>query len=523
MKSSRKTLYALVFIGGMTTLSIELTASRLIGNVFGTSNIVWANVIGLILLYLTVGYFIGGRIADKSPQKTTLYQLVLWGAFLSAVVPIVATPVVRFAANAFSQLETALALGSFVSILLLFAVPITLFGTISPFVIRLAVEDVESAGRVSGQIYALSTVGSIVGTFLPVLFTIPELGTRATFLLFSSVLYAVGLIGLWQEIGVKSARYLLMVIIITLLYMIVTEDVLRPPYGTNRLLYADDSAYNYIQVQEDVNGNRYLYLNEGQGIHSQWHPTQIMYGRTWDYFLTAPYFIPNFSPENMQSLLLIGLATGTVARQHIDIYGDIPIDGVEIDPDIIAVGKQFFEMNADKMPSLNAIAQDGRYALKTLEKKYTVVGIDAYRPPYIPWHLTTVEFFQEVSEKLSSNGAVVINVGRTNTDRRLVDALTNTLLQVFPSVHAIDVPRSLNTILVATIQPTTQQNLQDNLKRLENNVHPSLQNILSESLIHSVPATPNNVLFTDDRAPVETLIDSLVINFILGGGADILR
>lgn len=507
----------------MSTLAVELSASRLLGNVFGTSNIVWANVIGLILVYLTLGYFIGGRWADRSPQRKTLYRIIIWAAFLSALIPLIARPILQSAAAAVVGIEASLVIGSFLAVLVLFSVPVTLLGTVSPFVIRLAVQDVQHAGRVSGQIYALSTLGSILGTFIPVLLVIPVLGTTRTFLLYAGLLYAVGMLGLWQEGRFAALRWLWMPLVITALTAVVFNGPLRPPQEDQVLLYEAESAYNYIQVQEDADGNRYLYLNEGQGIHSQWHPENIYYGRTWDYFLAAPYFVQDFAPQDMESLLIVGLAGGTIARQHIAVYGDIPIDGIEIDPGIIAAGEQFFQMNEEHMPSLTVYAQDGRYVLNQLDAQYTVIAIDAYRPPYIPWHLTTVEYFQEVAQHLTEDGVMVINVGRTSTDRRLVDALSNTLSYVFPSVHALDVPFSFNTILVATPQPSQETNLQENLANLPENAHPMLRQVLADSTGALVPVVRSDVLFTDDRAPVETLIDSLVLNFLLGGGAEELR
>ena len=166
-------------------------------------------------------------------------------------------------------------------------------------------------------------------------------------------------------------------------------------------MHDGESAYNYIQVQEDAAGFRYLYLNEGQGIHSQWHASEVFHGGTWDYFLAAPYFNQApFRADEVDSLLLIGLAAGTIPRQHIEIYGDIPMTGIELDPEIVAVGAEFFDMNASAMPSLSALAGDGRFLLSQLDGAFSVIGIDAYRPPYIPWHLTTVEFFQEVRARL---------------------------------------------------------------------------------------------------------------------------
>lgn len=517
-------LYLAVFTSGMTTLALELTASRLLGSVFGTSNLVWANVIGLMLLYLTVGYFIGGRWADRSPYPRTLYSILAWGSFLSAIIPLVSRPVLSAAATAVAGAEAGLALGSFVSVIVLFAIPVTLLGTVSPFAIRLAVVDVAGAGRTSGRIYALSTLGSLVGTFVPVVFLIPEIGTFATFILFAGLLYAVAFIGLWLHHRPGALRTLWMPVVIAVACVIVLNGALRPPLAGATLLWEDESAYNYIQVQEDAAGNRYLYLNEGQGIHSQWHPTQIAFGRTWDFFLAAPYFNPPpYTPDRVRSLLVVGLAAGTIPRQYLHVYGPIPIDGIEIDPAIIDAGSRFFDMNAQAMPSLTVYAEDGRYVLGRLERQYSVIGIDAYRPPYIPWHLTTVEFFAEVSTRLTPDGVVAINVGRTNTDRRLVDAMTATLLRVFPSVHALDVPFSFNTILVATQMPTTDDNLIFNLGALPADAPAALRDTLTLASAALVPAVASDLVFTDDRAPVETLVDSLVLNFLLGGGAEQLQ
>ncbi len=518
-------LYVTVFVSGMTTLAVELSAHRLLGKDFGTSNIVWANVIGLILLYLTAGYFIGGRWADRSPNYATLYKIVIWGAFLNALIPLVARPILALASQAVMGAEAALALGSFVSILILFSVPITLLGCVSPFAIRLGVYNIADAGKVSGRIYAISTLGSLLGTFAPVLLLIPELGTIRTFLLFAGVLYAIGFFGLWHEQPRAAMLTLWMPVAVVAFAYVVMVGPLRPPLTGAVLVYEDESAYNYIQIQEDAEGNRYLYLNEGQGIHSQWQKDRYgfwdSYPRTWEFFLSAPYFnTPPTSPENVDSLLVIGLAAGTIARQYTKVYGDIPIDGVEIDPGIVEAAAQFFDMNAEIMPNLTVYVQDGRYMLNQLDRHYSVIGVDAYRPPYIPWHLTTVEFFKEIREHLTDSGVVAINVGRTNTDRRLVDAMTQTLLEVFPSVHAMDVPVSFNTILVATVQPTSAENLASNLSALPADTDPLLRDTLNWAVSSLVPTRPSDIIFTDDRAPVETLVDSIVLNFLLSGGTE---
>lgn len=514
----------IAFVSGMTTLAIELSASRLLGNVFGNSNLVWANVIGLMLLYLTVGYFLGGRLADRFPRVDVLLQVILWAAFLSALIPLLARPIITRAAQAVFGAEAAVALGSFVVILLLFSLPVTLLGTVSPFVIRLAVTDLANSGKVAGQVYAISTLGSLFGTFLPVLITIPEIGTARTFLLFSGILFAVGSAALFSLNARRALLYLIMLVVIALLATESLAGPLRPAATGSELLYDGESAYNYIQVQEDAAGYRYLYLNEGQGVHSQWHETEIFYDGTWDYFLAAPYFNePPFRADRVESLLLIGLAAGTIPRQHSAVYGDIPITGIELDPEIVAVGAKYFDINAVSMPNLRTRVGDGRFLLSQTKGPFSVIGVDAYRPPYIPWHLTTVEFFSEVKARLAAEGAVAVNVGRTDTDRRLVDALSSTLLQVFPSVHAIDVPQSFNTILVATVQPTTADNLHANTARRIDSVDPRLYEILEGAADAIVPLGRSEIVFTDDRAPVERLVDSIVLDFLLAGRADELR
>ncbi len=518
---NRVFLYTTVFVGGMSTLAIELSASRLLGAVFGTSNIIWANVIGLILLYLTVGYFVGGRWADRSPYARTLYLILLWAAFLSALIPLVARPILSAAAAAVVQAEAGVALGSFVATLALFAIPITLLGTVSPFAIKLGVQRVEDAGRISGAIYAISTMGSLLGTFLPTLITLPELGTTGTFLLFAGILYTVALIGLFTQIGGRALIWLWMPVLLVIILIAFPRTPLRAAEAGAVLLEERETAYNYIQVQEDANGYRLLSLNEGQGVHSIYHPTIFRYQGTWDYFLSAPYFNAGMTPDKVDSLLVIGLAAGTIPRQYQHVYGDIRLVGIEIDEGIIEAGYKWFGLDA--MPSLEAIAEDGRLGLNRLQETFDVIAVDAYKPPYIPWQLTTVEFFSEVRAKLSPDGVLAINVGRTPSDRRLVDALTHVLQQNFATVHAIDVPRSFNTILYATVQPTTPEMLADNLNTLDPNAQPLLYDVMSSTVASIVPLGSSDLLFTDDRAPVETLIDSLVLNFLLSGELESIR
>ncbi|TLN19650.1 spermine synthase, partial [bacterium] len=198
-----------VFVSGMVSLAVEMAASRLLGNYFGASNLIWATIIGLILIYLTAGYFLGGAWADRSPKASTFYQILLWAGLAIGLIPLVSRPILRAAANAFDQLQLGGMIGAFLVVLILFSIPVTLLGTASPFAIRLSLQDSRQAGSVSGRLYAISTLGSFIGTFLPGLVLIPLIGTYRTFLTFSLILLLTALVGLWSVAGWRRAAWYL--------------------------------------------------------------------------------------------------------------------------------------------------------------------------------------------------------------------------------------------------------------------------------------------------------------------------
>lgn len=516
---SARLLYFTVFISGMTTLAVELTASHLLAPIFGSSTLVWASIIGLILIYLAAGYFLGGRWADRSPTPRTFFGILAWGAFTAGLVPLLAKPVLPLAAAAFDDLNFGVLAGSFLGVLVLFIVPITLLGCISPFAIRLAVKRTSEAGTISGRIYALSTLGSFIGTFLPVLILIPLVGVAATFLVFSLALLILALAGMGWTSGPRAAlAHAWMPLVLLVLYLLVGR---LPIKNTPGQVYETQSAYNYIEVLEN-DGFTLLRLNEGQGIHSIYHPTELYYGGPWEQVLPAPFFNPDFEPADVQALAIIGLAGGTTARQATAAFGPIPIDGWEIDPKIIEVGRAYFGMT---LPNLRAFAQDGRWGLAHSDRTYTIISVDAYRVPYIPPHLTTQEFFQTVYDRLTPQGAMTINVGRAPNDRRLVDALASTIQTVFPSVYVMDIPNTFNSIVYATRQPTAFDHFTANLARLQTDpeTHPLLIRAMTAVAQNLRPTPQSTTVFTDDHAPIEWLTNGLVLSFIFSGGAEGLK
>jgi MFS family permease len=494
-------LVLLVFISGMTSLTLEMCASRLLGAYFGTSLFIWGNLIGLILLYLTVGYFLGGRLADRRPSPELLCKLTAVAALAVALIPFVCQPILSLSITAIAQVSVSTFFSSLVGTLLLFALPVTLLGLVSPFAIRLATKNIGVSGRISGSLYAISTIGSILGSFLPIFIFIPQFGVRRTLLIFSAFLFAASLWGLrprWRSC-----------FIIFLVFLVLP---LGPLKDIPNLAYQQESLYNYIQVAQH-DGERDLILNEGQAIHSIYYyrdPNRVLTGWYWDYFLAAPYFNPGFDPRQLHRVAIIGLAGGTVAHQFTAVYGSVPIDGVEIDPAIVDVGRKFFNMTE---PNLHVNIQDGRAFLATTHEKYDVVAVDAFRQPYIPFQLATREFFTEIRSHLSPRGVMTLNTGHTVNDYRLVQAFVNTMSVVFPSIYVFNVPNTLNTEIVATMQPTSLQTFLQNMGqftpgtlmwRLANEVIPVVM------LGHP----DGGVIFTDDQASIEQITDQLLLNYI---------
>src|SRR6266704_921461 len=243
-------LILLVFVSGACSLAVELSASRLLAPYFGTSLFVWANLIGLILLYLTIGYYLGGRLAIRYPRPTVLYLLTTSAAFLIGLIPFISRPILGWSLSSFASYSISVFYGSLVSVILLFAIPMILLGCVSPFAIRLTIERVGKSGRTAGQLYAISTAGSILGTFLPVLWLIPTIGTYRTFFVFAVSLLLISIAGLAvtrlasspssprhprqpdpRRLG-KSLLPILLLIPMGLA-MLGTSGPIKPPSGTN--------------------------------------------------------------------------------------------------------------------------------------------------------------------------------------------------------------------------------------------------------------------------------------------------
>lgn len=521
-------LRVVVFVSGGVSIGIELAASRLLAPFFGTSLFIWANLIGLTLIYLSIGYAVGGRIADRWPHASLLYTITAIAAFITGLIPLLAQPILAKSLTAFAAISLGGFYGSLVGTLVLFAIPVTLLGCVSPFAIRLALASVAGAGNTSGSLYALSTVGSIVGTFVPTFLLVPHIGTFRTFYLFAVVLLTASFVGLLRVPGTRERVRLLIVVAVLLTIMVAIASFghrgfVRPLDAGREVIWQGESAYNFIQVgRNPTDGARELYLNEGHAIHSLYYPAdpvQPLSNGPWDYFAVAPFFVANQRPDAIKDVCIIGLAGGTVAQRMDQIYGpSVKIDGVEIDPKIVDVARQFFNLDASHV---NVIVQDGRYYMRTTDKHYDVIAADAYHQPYIPFQLTTQEFFREAFDHLNDNGTFIVNAGRSNTDFRLVNVISDTMRSVFPNVYLIDTPSFTNTMVIGTKNPSALANFAANINAVRQTTPNSALVTLGDAALkdgHLREATPGPQVFTDDLAPVEDLIDRILLDYARKGG-----
>jgi spermidine synthase len=504
---SRRLLLPLVFVSGMTSLGVEFGASRLLAPYFGTSLYVWGVLIGLVLIYLSAGYVIGGRLADRHPRAEVLYQITAWAGLWIGLIPLVSYPILLASQQGFKDLSAGLVAGTLLAVVLLFAVPVILLGCVSPFAIRLLVKNVETSGNTAGRLYALSTAGSILGTFLPVFWFIPTYGTRPTLVGFGLALVVISVAGLWP----RRRLYAAFGIAVILAWILLPSGIKPPQVGT--LVYEKESAYNYIQVVQDGTKTE-LILNEGEAIHSIYDTQSLLTGGPWDYMVIADSFRPAQATEpEPKSVAILGLAGGTAARQYTAAFGQqVQVTGVEIDPAILDVAHRYFHLDS---PNVHPVVADARYWLDTQAGKYDVMALDAYQQPYIPFHLTTREFFTSVRDHLNPGGAVVVNVGRTTTDYRLVDAIASTMAAVYPSVFLVDVPDFTNTMVYGSTEPTTIDDIKHNLGL----VNEPLAKAIATSAVGDggLRVSPyHGQVFTDDLAPVERLIDEIIFSYATG-------
>jgi spermidine synthase len=492
-RSERGLLAVLVFVIGSSTLGVEIAAARLLAPYFGASTVVWANTIGVVLVALSAGYWFGGRYADRHPHLRSLCLVVLGAAILIAVIPFAARPFLGFSVDAFDTVSVGGFAGSLFGVLVLVAVPVTLLGAAAPWAVRLAVGEVGSSGEVVGRLYAISTAGSLLGTMTSALVLIPLLGTQRTFLVFSLALALVAAVG----VGTRA-----------LAVPVALLAVLAIPVGTikgdadGRVLFEAETTQQYARVIERDDGTRVLELNEGQAVHSIYKPGTYLTDDYWDGHLVLAAAASRQPPRR---IAILGNAGGTVARAFGHFFPATAVDAVEIDPELTELGRRFLDL---RNPRMRTFAEDARPWLERSEGGYNVIMVDAYRQPYIPFYLATREFFELARDRLAPGGLVIVNVGHPEGGQELERVLGRTMAAAFPRVLRYPIEET-NTLLVAGEGAFSGTRLRANLEVLPAPLRPEGQ----QAAAALEPRLPGGEVYTDDRAPVEWLVDSSLLEY----------
>jgi spermidine synthase len=487
----------LAAVVGAASLGAEIAAARLLAPWFGASTIVWANTIATVLVALSAGYWVGGRLADRDPTLAGLSRVVLWAALLLALVPFVAGPFLRISVQALDRVEAGAFLGSLLGVLVLVAVPVMLLGAVAPYAVRLSVRTVEEAGRVAGRLYAISTLGSLVGTFASALVLIPLVGTRRTFLAFALALALAAVPALQR-------RFVLAPVGVALLLAIPVGTVKAT--GDARVIWDRETEYQYARVTERPNGERRLELNEGQAVHSVYRPGEWLTHDYWDEMLVLPFATTGRAPR---SVAILGNAAGTTARAYGHFFPATRVDGVEIDPALTEVGRRLFDLRG---PNLHLHTADARPFLRRASRRWDVIIVDAYRQPYIPFYLATREFFGAVRDHLAPGGMVLINVGHPRDSDRLEKVLGATMDRMFKRVLR-DPVKATNSVLVGTDAPASAGALRAATRALP----PDLAAVTAAAAGRLAPALAGGTVYSDDRAPVEWLIDASIVQVAAEG------
>lgn len=476
-----------VFTCGAVVMIFEIAGSRVLGPHLGTSIFVWTSLIGIILASLSAGYYLGGRLADKNPRYSTLAWIILLSAFFIGLTTLAKDMVQLRLAHYVPGIKSR----SVITAILLFSPASVFLGMVSPYAVRLKIKSLSTSGSTVGNLYAISTIGSIAGTFLAGFGLIPLLGTTGILYLLSLFLLTIsGLVFLIY--GKKSDT-------IPTLFMFVAISYLMISDLTRDRFYVDvDTLYNRVFVydaRDPASGKmiKLMRINNESTSAVFLDTTGLVYDYAKFYGLSE-HFNPGF-----KTALMLGGGAYTYPMYYLDRYPGATIDVVEIDPELKELARDHFGLKSD--PRLNIIHEDGRTFLNQNNKTYDIFFGDAYKSQFtIPWHLTTLEAAERIYDCLNPGGVAMINIISSvqGKSSEFLQAELATFRQVFPHVYvfAVNDPGQLNEV-----QSTM-------LVAVKSDSEPDLENEapqLNRMLRHEVSALveKGKPVLVDDHAPVD--------------------
>ena len=497
------------FLSGYAILGLELLGFRIFAPTFGYSMYVSASIVGSVLFVMSLGYVIGGAIADKYPRPSAMYKIIL----LAGIYLIPMLLVYRKVMDA-CFLNMGTIAGSIFAALVIYAVPMILLSMVSPYIIRLLASQ-GRVGRTAGQVFFVSTIGSLAGTFITPLVLVPLLGSHTTFAIISGLVLAIGILGmlpfnfLFLFTGVLFG-------LIPLSYSRGTQYLDYIEYESGRiyvekLVYETESLYNNLRViQHDILENGNVTDREYRISVNWWTSYSVsvspergyLTGSYYDYFAVVPMLTEG------KDILILGMGAGTSVKQFEHFYPTAKIDAVEIDPEIVRIAAvdEWFGVHDTGRVTIHTM--DARPFLELTDKTFDVVELDMFQGgPNIPFYVTTVEFYEMIKEHLNPGGVVTMNVLDLEGASRLASSVGKTLQQVFSRVYSAR--RRGNTVLVAFKTDTSLDVIEGRIEKGAKE-HPGLSDIASGLKLGQFTGSYGAKVFTDDKANIEALTFEVV-------------
>ena len=507
--------YLTEFFAGMSVMAVELGASRLLAPYFSSSQIVWTIIIGTIMIAMALGNYFGGKSADKDPDPDKLYKRILFSSVWIAAIPFIGKMVILgiSALLVVTVSTNFLIWAAFLACMVIFVYPLFLLGTVTPFLVKYTTDSLEDNGKTVGTLGAFNTIGSIIGTFAPTFITIPTVGTAVTFLIFSGILLLLGIVYFFS-----CKRGYIRVAICTVLFIAfcVTGTVLGFAFWEKSLTYEGESVYNYLQVKEDEK-QASLSTNVLFGVQSIYMKDGGLSGLYYDTAMAAP-LMSDGGDVTEKNMLVLGMGTGTYAKQCRAFFPGIKVEGVEIDDKITDLAHKYFDLDSD----IKVTTYDGRAFLNSLKGanrkgpdsavKYDVIMVDAYQDITIPFQMSSVEFFTLVKESLAPGGVMVVNMNmHSDKEGSINEYLCDTIASVFGNVYTVKVDGTTNRELFASELTGMPDRLYSSSQKLED---PDLKKLMEDVYMNMERYEGGELILTDDKAPVELLgmqvIDDLI-------------
>ena len=475
-----------VFLCGAVVMIYEIAGSRVVAPHFGASIYVWTSLIGVILASLSIGYWLGGKIADKNPSFRNLSRIILISAILIALTTLVKEHILEFLTFSFH----GMIMRTLLAAIILFSPASILLGMVSPYAVRLKLTSVQTSGATVGNLYAISTVGSILGTFMAGFFLIPFAGT-------SNILYLIAAILVIVAVSLYfSFRNNPEMIISILLIGFIGSSIFI--WNADSKIIDIDTKYNRVQIFEMdywINGKPIQVMKVNDEYSSAMYPDNdsLVY-EYLQYYRLAEHFCPHFSES-----LIIGGAAYSYPRYYLDHYPHATIDVVEIDAGLTKLAKEYFRLQED--PRMRIFHEDGRTFLNRQEKKYDVIFGDAYKSLLaIPFQLTTLEATQRKYDMLKDDGIVIENLISSieGPSSEFMKAEIATYLEVFPQVflfacHDPEDARLLQSISLVALKSDDKVTFTNSDK--------TLNSYLMNRVEPEIPE--GTLILSDNYAPVE--------------------